>query len=89
MLVHDFLISAAQQLKKDGVAIITVVDTDYYNSIFNFEKLAKLIGFCSPVKYTFEPEDFPGYKHTMSHQDGDALEGYEKFATWEFKICTN
>ena len=45
VLVHDFLSSSLSVLKKDGVVLITVVDSDYYDNMFKFEELAALTGF--------------------------------------------
>ncbi|BBJ31379.1 MULTISPECIES: hypothetical protein [spotted fever group] len=34
-----------------------------------------------PIKYKFDPKDYPGYVHTMTNQDESAIEEYSKFAT--------
>lgn len=54
--------------------------------IFQFENLSKLIGLRPPIKYKFNPEEYKGYEHTMTHQDGSAIDQYSNFATWEFKL---
>ncbi len=86
VLVYNFLNSSFQMLKKGGAVLITIVDNDYYNDMFKLEKLAILAGFRKPTKYAFDPNDYIGYKHTMTHHDGSALENHNKFATWEFKL---
>ena len=55
-------------------------------NMFKLEKLATLTGFRKPTKYAFDPSDYIGYKHTMTHQDESALENHDKFATWEFTL---
>jgi len=86
VLIYNFLNSSFQMLKKGGTVLITIVDDDYYNDMFKLEKLATLAGFRKPTKYAFDPNDYIGYKHTMTHQDGSALKNHNKFATWEFKL---
>lgn len=86
ILVRDFLLSAIKHLTKDGVVIISAVDNDYYNGIFKFNELADLIGFKPPNKYRFNPDDFLYYEHTMTYQEGSALDNYDKFTTWEFRL---
>ncbi|WP_395477388.1 hypothetical protein [Rickettsia endosymbiont of Pantilius tunicatus] len=39
-----------------------------------------------PIKYKFDPKDYPEYSHTMTNQDESAIEEHSKFATWEFKL---
>ncbi|MBS0235754.1 MAG: DUF2431 domain-containing protein [Proteobacteria bacterium] len=85
ILVKDFMRSARNQLRYDGVVIISAVDNQYYNSIFQFEKIAEITGFKPPEGYPFEPRAFPGYEHTMAHREGDALENHEKLTTWVFR----
>ena len=88
-LARDFLCSAFCVLKKEGVVLITVVDSDYYDNMFKLEALAVLVGFKKPTKYNFNPLDYLGYEHTMTHQDESALKDYNKFTTYEFKPCSN
>lgn len=40
VLVRNFIISASHILKRDGVVLITVVDSDFYNNMFRFDELA-------------------------------------------------
>ena len=86
VLVRDFITSACKVLKMHGIILITIVDNDYYNNIFNFAKIAKLYGLSSPIKYVFDPDDYPDYIHTMAHQEGSAIEEYNQFATWKFQV---
>lgn len=86
VLVKKFITSAFSILKRAGVVLITVVDSDYYKNMFRFEKLSDELGITRPIKYKFNPKDYPEYVHTMTHQDDSAIENYSKFATYEFKI---
>jgi hypothetical protein len=86
ILVHDFLKSALSRLKSTGSAVISAVDNDYYNNIFQFDKIATILDLKKPIKYLFDPKDFLEYTHTMTNEDGSALENHKKFATWEFKL---
>ncbi len=86
VLVHDFIISASRVLKKNGMIIITIVDSDFYNNMFRFEELSQDLGIPKPIKYKFDPKDYPGYEHTMTHQDESGIEDYSAFATVEFRI---
>jgi len=86
VLVRNFIISASYVLKERGVILITIVDNDFYNSVFRFEELSQELRISKPIKYKFDPRDYPEYIHTMTHQDESAIENYSKFATWEFKL---
>jgi hypothetical protein len=85
-LVRNFITSASYILKNLGVILITIVDNDFYNSVFRFEELSQELRISKPIKYKFDPKDYPEYIHTMTHQDESAIEAYSKFATWEFKL---
>jgi len=86
VLVKKFIISASYTLKRNGVIIITVVDSDFYNNIFRFDELAKALGINNPVKYKFNHKDYQEYEHTMTHQEESGIDDYSKFATYEFRI---
>lgn len=86
ILDRNFIISASYVLKKHGLILITIVDSNFYNNIFQFEKLLQELRISTPIKYKFDPKDYPEYVHTMTNQDESAIEGYSKFATWEFKL---
>ncbi|WP_375326577.1 hypothetical protein [Candidatus Tisiphia endosymbiont of Nemotelus uliginosus] len=66
--------------------LITIVDNDFYNGVFQFEKLSEQLNIPKPTKYKFDPRDYPEYEHTMTHQGESGIENYNKFATWEFRI---
>jgi hypothetical protein len=84
ILVRDFMISAFKVLKKGGVVVMTVVDSDCYNTMFRFPQLVKDLGVPEPTKYPFYPKDYPEYTHTMTHQEESGIDNYSKFATYEF-----
>lgn len=86
VLVKEFLESASKQITKTGSILITTVDNDFYNNIFQFDDLSELVGLKHPTKYKFDPEEYKGYEHTMTHQDGSAIDKYSKFATWKFQL---
>ncbi|MEJ0062276.1 MAG: class I SAM-dependent methyltransferase [Alphaproteobacteria bacterium] len=85
ILVRDFLRSAARQLEKRGKVLISAVDSPHYRGAFQFEEAAKLSGFLPPESYAFDPDNFQGYHHTMTHQPGSALDDHDEFATWVFR----
>lgn len=86
VLVRNFIISASHILKRDGVVLITVVDSDFYNNMFRFDELAEELGISLPTKYKFDPKDYPEYEHTITHQDESGIYDYSKFATYEFRV---
>lgn len=85
ILVRDFLVSAAKQLRLSGQVLITTVDSPHYRGAFQFEMAAEEAGFKPPEQYRFYPSKFPGYEHTMTHQSGSALDRHDAFATWVFR----
>jgi len=86
VLVKKFIVSASYILKTDGAILITIVDSDFYNNMFRFDELAEDLGISQPVKYKFDPKDYPEYEHTMTHQEESGIDDYSKFATYEFRI---
>lgn len=86
ILVRDFLISAALHLSNQGQVLISAVHNPYYLGAFHFEEAAKIAGFLPPENVPFEPEDFPGYSHTMTHEEESALENHDEFSTWIFVL---
>lgn len=86
ILVKNFIISASYILKRSGVILITIVDSDFYNNMFRFVELAEGLGISKPVKYKFNPKDYPEYEHTMTHQEENGIADYSKFVTYEFRI---
>ncbi len=84
ILVRDFLKSAYNQLSRGSRVLITVVDNSYYQGAFQFEEAAELAGFSAPDSYPFDPSDFPEYDHTMTHQEGSAIDKHTEFRTWVF-----
>jgi hypothetical protein len=85
ILVRDFLESASRNLTKGGKILISAVDTPHYRGAFQFDDAAKAAGFLPPESYPFDPGRFRGYHHTMTHQEGSALENHDEFATWVFR----
>lgn len=85
ILVRDFLRSAAAQLAPGGQVLISAVDSPHYEGAFQFDDAAEIAGFLPPEVYPFDPSAFPGYTHTMTHEEGDALDNHDAFGTWIFK----
>jgi 25S rRNA (uracil2634-N3)-methyltransferase len=86
ILVREFLKSAFHQLKHGGRVYISAVDTPHYRGAFSFDEAAEFAGFHMPEVYPFDPYEFHGYNHTMTHMDEDALENHDSFATWVFSL---
>ncbi len=86
VLIREFLESASGQLTQGGKVFITAVDSPYYEGAFHFDEAAKITGFKAPVKQPFNPDDFPGYEHSMTNEDESAIDDYDKFATWIFQL---
>jgi hypothetical protein len=84
--VKKFIISASHILKRDGVVIVPIVDSDDYNNMFRFDELAEELRISQPTQYKFNPKDYPEYEHTMTHQNESGIDDYSKFATYEFRI---
>ncbi len=86
ILIKNFIVSASQILKPGGIILTTIVDSDFYNHMFRFDELAEELGIGPPIKYAFDPKDYPEYEHTMTHQEESGIDHYSKFATYEFHI---
>ncbi|MGE0753943.1 MAG: class I SAM-dependent methyltransferase [Alphaproteobacteria bacterium] len=86
ILIRDFLESAAHLLTQSGVVLISAVDSPHYRGAFQFQEAAEEAGFAEPASYPFEPDDFPGYVHSMTHQSGSALDNHDDFSTWIFRL---
>jgi 25S rRNA (uracil2634-N3)-methyltransferase len=85
ILVRNFLKTAAGQLRHGGQVMISAVNSPHYQGAFQFDDAAQIAGFLPPTSYAFDPSNFPGYEHTMTHQSGSALDNHDKFRTWVFK----
>ncbi len=85
ILVRDFLKSAVRQLQTGGKVLISGVDSPHYHGAFQFDEAAEAAGLKTPVSYPFEPSEFPGYEHTMTNEDENAIDHHRKFRTWVFR----
>lgn len=85
-LLCNFLISAKQRVHPNGSIIVSYVDSSYYNSLFNFQKLKEELNFNSIEKYKFDPSDFPKYKHRMTNSSESGIINHDKFATVVFRL---
>lgn len=85
MLVRNFLISAKNVLSKDGLILISSVDTPHWRGAFQFPLAAEKSGFQEPDVYRFYPSRFPGYAHINTHDNDSAISEHDKFCTWVFR----
>lgn len=69
-----------------GQVLISAVNNPHYRGTFQFEEAAKAAGYQPPKSYPFYPSAFPGYTHTMTNEEGEALSNHDTFATWVFKL---
>ena len=86
ILVRNFLKSAKHHLKRGGTVLISAVNNPHYHGAFQFDEAAEKTGFEPPIMYPFDPATFPGYTHTMTHDEGSAIEDHKKFGTWVFRV---
>lgn len=86
LLVHNFIKSSMQILEKNSVILITIVDNDFYNNMFQFDEISEKLGIPAPIKHKFNPKSYPGYKHSMTNSDESAITQYDEFVTYEFCI---
>ncbi len=86
ILIRDFLKSAKSQLNEDGKVLIITVNSSYYNGVFHFEEAAHKAGFEQPEIYSFDLDDFPEYIHSMANENESAIEDYDSFCTYVFKL---
>ncbi len=86
ILIREFLKSAMQVLKEDGKVLITTVNSSYYRAVFHFDEAAEETGFNEPEIYSFDPNDFHEYIHSMTNKDESAIEDYDSFCTYIFKL---
>ena len=82
VLATRYLKSAINFLTHDGVAIITTVDSPFYEGAFKIGKAATKAGYDLPRIFDFDPTDFPNYTHQNTANDESAIEQYDEFATW-------
>ncbi|NET71459.1 MAG: DUF2431 domain-containing protein [Sphaerospermopsis sp. SIO1G2] len=85
ILLRNFLRSAKQRLRYGGDILVTTVDSPHYHGAFQFELAAEKAGLKSPESYTFDPSDFPGYSHSMTNEDGSAVDNGTSCVTWIFR----
>ena len=85
VLLRDFLAASKPVLARSGKILVTMVDTPFYRGVFQVDDAASEAGFSPPEAKPFDPGMFPGYTHTMTHEDGSALEKYDSFVTWIFR----
>jgi hypothetical protein len=84
VLIKRFIRSAFRVLKNNGVLLITIVDSEYYNNMFRFEELSEELRIKPPLKYKFDPADYPEYQHKKTNDDESGIVDYSKFSTFEF-----
>ena len=85
ILLRRFLKSSRNLLKLDGKIIVTTVDNPHYEGAFQYDKAAQFAGLTQPERYGFDPEMFPEYSHTNTHDDQSAISHHQNFVTLIFK----
>ena len=86
ILIRNLLRSAKPLLTLNGKVMITIVDDNHYKGQFKFDEAAHFAGYKSPETYPFDPKMFRGYSHTNTNDDESAIEKYDLFATWVFRV---
>lgn len=86
VLVRKFLRSAAGQLVRGGIVVMTVVDSAFYAGAFGLPAAARFAGFGEPEIHNFKPSRFPGYLHANTLGGQSALTKYRAFSTWVFRL---
>lgn len=84
VLVTRFLKSCRAHLKPNGQVVISTVDSPFYEGAFKMDEAAQKAGFGPPDIYTFNPDYFAGYLHQNTADEGTAIDGRTKFATFVF-----
>ena len=85
-LVNRLLHIAKSKLANQGSLVITHVDNDYYNALFNLKEIGQAAGYKVIKRYYFDPKDFQGYKHQMTYSMVSGITQHEKFVTVELGI---
>jgi hypothetical protein len=84
VLITRFLKSCRGHLKPNGQVAIGAVDSPFYEGAFKMDVAAQKAGFGPPAIYTFNPDDFAGYVHQNTADEGTAIDGRTNFATFVF-----
>jgi hypothetical protein len=80
-LIRNFLRSAKTCLRDHGKIIITVIDSPYYDGIFNIEEACKFAKCKIEEIYSFDPSKFYGYVHTNTNNNNSAIDKNDIFKT--------
>lgn len=84
ILMRRFLKTAKELLSGDGRVLISTVDNEYYDGVFNVEEAALHADFAEPKIYSFDPKSFPDYTHKNTDNDKSTLDDHNQFKTWVF-----
>ncbi len=84
-LVRRFLLSAAGNLASRGKVMISAVNSPYYLGVFDFQGAARKTGYRTPDVYAFDPFEFAGYEHTMTHREESAIDKKVDCSLWVFQ----
>lgn len=85
VLLNNFLKSAKLVLSQNGKAIISVVDSHYYEGIFQIEETFKNSGFSNIKCYDFNILHFENYTHQMTNRNESAIDKNDKLVTIVFE----
>ena len=86
LLLKYFLLNAKNILNYQSKVMISIVDSPYYRSLFQIDKVAKIIGFQNISVYEFNPLHFSNYIHTMTNENESAIEDKQDFITIVFEL---
>jgi len=67
-----------------AAALLSTVDSPFYEGAFKMDEAARKAGFAAPEIYTFNPKDYPGYTHQNTANEESAADGHTAFATFVF-----
>jgi hypothetical protein len=85
ILMRRFLRSTLPLLNSDGLVAVTVVNTSYYDGVFDMDGAAQSAGLKKPTAHPFRFKDHPGYFHVNTQsQSESAVEKESSFVTVVF-----
>ena len=89
VLLRRFLESAKAQLRASGEIAVTLVDTSYYQGVFDVEGAANFAGVQLDSIHPFKASAFAGYTHTKTLMDKSGISRYRTFKTYVFRKSRN
>lgn len=84
VLMTRFLKSSRRHLRRGGMAVVSTVDSPFYEGAFKMAEAAKKASFPPPDIYDFDPGAIQGYMHQNTADADSALADHDAFATFVF-----